>query len=112
MHCLPAVQNVEGTEDRGKFTTHESLGLRALLGQPHTEVAVHRVLQRDAISGSPILHLCESVVDTQRAWLAEEKLSEVRLAEPARETLGHLDANLAGQSILRDRKSTRLNSSH
>src|SRR6202521_732652 len=104
MQRLSAVQYIERLKDCGDLTPNEALGLRALLPEPDTEVAVHRVLQRDAVACSPILDLREPVVHAQRAGLAEEKLGEVCLAEPGRKPLGGLDADLLGQIVPRSRR--------
>ena len=94
MHRLAAVQYVECAEDSRNFSAHETLRLWPFLLQPHTQVAVHGVLQRDAVPRSPVLDFGEPVVHTQRARLAEQQLGEVCLAEPRRESFRNLDADL------------------
>src|SRR5207253_3910308 len=91
---LPAMQSVEGSQNRSDLASHESLGLRAFAPQPDTEVPVHGVLQRDAIVRASIVDFDESVEDSQRPRLAEQQLGEVCLTQPCRESLGYLDANL------------------
>src|SRR6202011_1871586 len=104
MQRLAAVQDVERLEDCGDLTPNEALGLRAILLEPDTQVAVRRVLQRDAVARSPVLYLGEPVEHAQRARLAEEQLGEVCLAEPRRQALGDLDADLLGQAVPRRRR--------
>ena len=104
MQRLSAVQNVERLEDCGDLAPNEALRLSTFFFQPHAEVPMYRVLERDAVAGSPILDLGEPIVHPQRARLAEEQLGEVRLAEPARESFGDLDADLLGQSVTRCRR--------
>ena len=101
MHRLPAVQNVERTENRRDLTPHEPLGLRALTLQPHPEVAMRRVLQCHAITRASAIDFHEPVEHSERPRLAEQQLGEVGLAEPARKSLGDLDANLGRQPVLR-----------
>src|ERR1700686_4701665 len=66
MQRLSTVQDVERLKDCGDLAPYEALGLRPLLLEPDTQVAVHRVLQRDTITRSPILYLGEPVVHAQR----------------------------------------------
>src|SRR6202048_953019 len=79
MQRLSAVQYVERVKDCGDLPANEALGLRALLLEPDTQVAVHGVLQRNAVPRFPVLQLGEPIVHAQRARLAEEQLGEVRL---------------------------------
>src|SRR5438132_1638732 len=62
---------------------------------------MYGVFQRDAVTCAPIVDLYEPVENAQRTRLAEKQLGKVRLAEPGREALGDLDANLRRQAVLR-----------
>src|SRR4051812_40719703 len=104
VHCLPLVQDIEGTEDRGELAPNETLRLGAGSRQPDAEVAMHRVLERDTIARFSVLHFRESIEHPERARLSIKKLGEVRLAQPTREALGDLDAHLRRQSVLRRRR--------
>src|SRR5712691_4378788 len=61
MERLAAVEDIERLKDCGDLTPNEALGLRALLLEPDAQVAVHRVLQRDAVPCSAVLDLGEPI---------------------------------------------------
>ncbi len=97
---LAAVQNVERAKDAGDLASYESLGLRSFALQPHAKIAVDGVLECDAVAHAPAVDFDKPIVDAQRARLAEKQIGEVRLAQPTRESLGDLDADLRWQPVL------------
>ena len=81
---------------RGDLAPNEALRLRAFLREPGAEVAVLGVLHREAVAHARAFDLGEPVEDAQRPRLAAEQLGEVRLAQPRRDTVADLDADLGG----------------
>src|SRR2546429_5052156 len=73
------------------------LGLRPLALEPGAEIAVLRIFHDQAVPRACSVDDDKSIEDAQRARLAVEELREVRLAQPRREAISDLDANLRWQ---------------
>src|SRR5262249_9467593 len=74
VQCLPAVQRIEGLQDRGDLASNESLGLRSLAREPCAEVPVLGVLHGETVAHARPFALGESVEDAQRTRLTREQL--------------------------------------
>ena len=69
---LATVEGVERAQDRRDLPPNEAFGLRAALGEPRAEIAVLRILHREAVSHLVAIRLGETVEDTKRPVLASE----------------------------------------
>jgi len=90
------MQRVERAQNRGDLASHEALRLRAPFLQPGAEVAVDRVLESDAVAHAAVAELDEPIEHLECARLPEQKLGEIRFAQPRRDPVGDLDADLQG----------------
>src|SRR5437899_8287089 len=91
---LSPMQRIEHRQDPGNLAANQALGLRPLALEPGAEIAVLRIFHDQAVPRACSVDDDKSIEDAQRARLAVEELREVRLAQPRREAISDLDANL------------------
>ena len=99
MEQLPAMQLAEDLQDAGDFAPDRGFGESTLAPlQKGAEVAVRRVLERQGIEQRAgrgrAAEQRKAVVDPDRARMAVEQMTEVRLAHPAVDAGADLDAHL------------------
>src|SRR5213593_4037582 len=87
------MEHVQRFQYGGDLLAHKSLRLPSLHIEPSSEVAMLGVLHHQAVAGACCLGLDESVEHLERARLSVEQLSEIGLAQPARDPVADLDAD-------------------
>src|SRR3954469_5894397 len=98
------MQCIERAEDGGDLPANESLGLRALLREPRSEIAMLRIFHRQAVAHARSLGLGKAIEDAQRTRLSRQQLGEVGFAKPRGEPIADLDTDLRGKSLTRNRR--------
>src|SRR5512146_962096 len=94
MQRLAAVQRVQRAQHARDLAADEALGLGTVLTQPRPEIAVLRVLHGEAVAHPTAIDFGKPVVHAKRSILAGEQLGEIGLAQPARDPVADLDAEL------------------
>src|SRR2546422_4507314 len=97
------MQRIENPQDPGNLAAHQALGLRSLALEPGTEIAVLRIFHDQAVTRACSVDDDKAIEDAQRARLAVQELREVRLAQPRREAISDLDANVWREGTPRGR---------
>src|SRR6185503_3426759 len=100
---LAAMQRIERPQNPRDLAPHDALGLRPFALEPGADVPVLGVLHHDAVAHLVAGALGEPIENAERARFAFQELGEVRLAEPRRETLADLDADLRRETAGRRR---------
>src|SRR3954462_12427438 len=98
MQRVPSMQNVQRARQAGDFAAYEALWLSALTLEKRAEIAVFGVFHGEAVADLAMLHLDEPIEDLQRPIVAIQQLGEIRLAQPALDSVADLHANLARQA--------------
>ena len=98
MQRMPSVQCIESAENGSDLASHEALGLRPHLAQPRAEVAVLGVFHREAIAHVVAVRLDEAIEDAKGSVFARQQFGEVRFAEPSRDAVADLHADVRGNA--------------
>ena len=100
MQHLAAVQLVEDLQDAGDFPPRRLF--REPLRRPfqmRAEIAVRRVLHRQAVEHLTVLEQRKRIEDANRAWMSVEQFAEIRFAQPSVDAAADLDADAVGDAI-------------